>query len=141
MLAIIHEIYYQNPFNPIEIFQQIIDKLTDNKSTDYKQLDQEKMIKEKLNKFSLQKELQRITGVDFTKVPGLGVLSIQTIISEVGIDPSKWPSDKHFTSWLGLSPANKITGGKVFYTRTCLRRYDKYPKICVLGLTRTFTNT
>ena len=31
---------------------------------------------------------------------------------------SKWPTEKHFTSWLGLSPNNQITGGKVFRTRT-----------------------
>ncbi|MDE5061868.1 transposase, partial [Wolbachia endosymbiont of Drosophila tsacasi] len=60
----------------------------------------------------------RITGMDFTKVPGLDILSIQTIISETGINHNKWSTEKHFSSWLGLSPANKITGEKVFSTRT-----------------------
>nr|WP_253309988.1 IS110 family transposase [Rickettsia endosymbiont of Ceutorhynchus assimilis] len=60
----------------------------------------------------------RITGMDFTKVPGLDVLNIQTIVSETGINHNKWPTEKHFTSWLGLSPANKITGEKVIGTRT-----------------------
>jgi rubrerythrin len=49
-------------------------------------------------KFNLRNELQRVTGADFTKVPGLDVLNIQTIISEVGIDHTKWPSNKHFAS-------------------------------------------
>ncbi|BET31240.1 hypothetical protein wKueTS_12310 [Wolbachia pipientis] len=40
------------------------------------------------------------------------MLTIQTIISEVGLNHDKWPSEKHFTSWLGLSPANKVTGKK-----------------------------
>lgn len=31
---------------------------------------------------------------------------------------SKWKPEKHFTSWLGLSPNNKITDGKVFHTKT-----------------------
>ena len=31
---------------------------------------------------------------------------------------SRWKSEKHFVSWLGLSPANKFTGEKVFSTRT-----------------------
>lgn len=66
----------------------------------------------------LHAEQQRISGIDFTKVPGLDVLSTQIIISEVGLDPSKWPNEKSFASWLGLSPANKITGGKIFGTRT-----------------------
>ncbi len=68
--------------------------------------------------FALHEELHRIIGMDFTKVPGLDVLSIQTIISETGINHSKWLTEKHFSSWLGLSPANKITGEKVFSTRT-----------------------
>ncbi|WP_265041077.1 IS110 family RNA-guided transposase [Wolbachia endosymbiont (group A) of Calamotropha paludella] len=68
--------------------------------------------------FPLHEELYRVTGIDFTKVPGLDVLTIQTIISEVGLNHDKWPSEKHFTSWLGLSPANKVTGEKVFGTRT-----------------------
>lgn len=68
--------------------------------------------------FAIHEELHRITGMDFTKVPGLDVVTIQTIISETGINPNKWRTEKHFTSWLGLSPFNKITGEKVFSTRT-----------------------
>ena len=68
--------------------------------------------------FDLHGELQRVTGVGLAKIPGLDVLSIQTIISEVGIDPHRWPKEKHFVSWLGLNPSNKITGEKVFSTRT-----------------------
>ena len=59
-----------------------------------------------------------MTGLDFSTIPGLNVLTIQTIISEVGTDMSQWKSENHFASWLGLSPANKITGEKVFSTRT-----------------------
>ena len=69
-------------------------------------------------KFNLQQILYDTAGVDCTQIPGLGELSIQTIISEVGLDMSKWSTEKQFASWLGLSPANKITGGKVFDTRT-----------------------
>lgn len=69
-------------------------------------------------KFNLKKELYRVSGEDFTKIPGLDVTLLQTIFSEVGLDMSKWKSEKHFSSWLGLSPANKITGEKIFSTRT-----------------------
>ena len=34
------------------------------------------------------------------------------IIAEIGTDMSRWPSDKHFASWLCLCPGNKVTGGK-----------------------------
>jgi len=62
--------------------------------------------------------LYRITGVDFTLIPGLEALSVQTIISEVGLNPSAFPSEKHFTSWLGLCPNNRITGGKIMKSST-----------------------
>ncbi|WP_342265359.1 IS110 family transposase [Cardinium endosymbiont of Philonthus spinipes] len=68
--------------------------------------------------FGLHEELYRVTGVDFTTIPGLSTLTVQTIVSEVGMNPHKWPTDKHFSSWLGLSPSNRITGEKVISTRT-----------------------
>jgi transposase len=74
--------------------------------------------KKKLPNFDVRMELYRITGTDLTKLPGLDILTLQTIVSEVGTDMNKWPSEQHFTSWLGLSPANKITGEKIFSTKT-----------------------
>jgi transposase len=68
--------------------------------------------------FDLRQTLYNLVGIDFSKIPGFDVLTVQTIIAEVGLDMSKWPTEKHFTSWLGLSPNNQITGGKVFKTRT-----------------------
>ena len=38
--------------------------------------------------------------------------------SEIGTDMTKWPSAKHFASWLGLSPNNRITGGRVISSKT-----------------------
>ena len=45
-------------------------------------------------------------------------LTVQQIISETGTDMSKWPTVKHFTSWLTLAPRNDISGGKVLKSRT-----------------------
>jgi len=56
--------------------------------------------------------------VDFTQINGLGALTVQTILSEVGLDPTRFPTVKHFCSWLGLSPGSCITGGKVKTSRT-----------------------
>ncbi|MBW1929413.1 MAG: transposase, partial [Deltaproteobacteria bacterium] len=41
------------------------------------------------------------------------VLTVQTILSEVGLNPDAFPSAKHFASWLCLCPNNRITGGRV----------------------------
>lgn len=62
-------------------------------------------------------EIIRLTGVDLAAVGGIGVSLAQTILSEIGSDMTKWPSDKHFTSWLGLAPHNDISGGKVLRSR------------------------
>jgi len=66
--------------------------------------------------FDLRSCLYRLSGVDLTQVDGLSALSVQTILSETGVDMNKWPSVKHFTSWLSLAPNNKITGGKIIST-------------------------
>jgi transposase len=66
--------------------------------------------------FDLRTHLYRITGVDLTQVPGLQAPTIHIVLSEVGLDMSKWPTDKHFASWLGLCPDNRISGGKVLAT-------------------------
>lgn len=62
--------------------------------------------------------LKEITGVDLLAVKGFNTNSILAIISEVGIDMNRWKTVKHFTSWLGLSPNNKISGGKVLHSGT-----------------------
>ncbi len=62
--------------------------------------------------FDVRSQLYRLTGVDLTEINGMSESNVLTIISETGIDMNAWPSEKHFASWLGLSPGNKITGGK-----------------------------
>jgi len=62
--------------------------------------------------------LERICGVDLTQVVGLNVATVLLIVSEIGVDMSKWRNAKAFCSWLGLCPANKISGGKVLDSRT-----------------------
>ncbi len=45
-------------------------------------------------------------------------LSVEKLIGETGFDMSKWKNSKNFTSWLGLSPNHRITGGTVFQNST-----------------------
>jgi transposase len=63
-------------------------------------------------RFNLNGELQRITGVDLTQIDSVDVMIAQTIISEVGLDMSRWKTEAHFASWLGLCPDNRISGDK-----------------------------
>lgn len=67
---------------------------------------------------NIRQEIIRLTGVDLVAVDGLSASLAETILSEIGTDMSRWPSEKHFASWLGLAPHNDISGGKVLRSRT-----------------------
>jgi len=64
-------------------------------------------------KFDLAGEWKRVAGVDLTRIDGIKVCTAQTVFSEAGLDMSKWPTEHHFASWIGLCPAHEISGGKV----------------------------
>ena len=66
----------------------------------------------------MRRALFKLVGVDLTRVPGLHVGSAQALLAEIGTDMRKFPSAKHFCSWLGLAPHNDITGCKVKRSRT-----------------------
>jgi transposase len=57
-------------------------------------------------------------GVDLTAIEGIDAIHALVLVSELGSDFTKWPTVKHFTSWLGLCPNWKKTGGKVQSSRT-----------------------
>jgi len=63
-------------------------------------------------------QMRRICGVDLMKVCGLNLLSVLMIVAEIGVDMSRWRSAKAFSSWLGLWPGTKISGGKTLSRRT-----------------------
>lgn len=68
--------------------------------------------------FDVQSHLYKIYGVDLTEIPGVSGLTAHTIFTEIGLDIHKFKTVHHFTSWLGLSPNNKISGGKVLSSKT-----------------------
>jgi transposase len=63
--------------------------------------------------FDLRKELARVTGVDICLIEGIDAMTAQTLISECGTDMNPFPSEKNFTSWLGICPNNRKTGGRI----------------------------
>ena len=62
--------------------------------------------------------MYRLFGTDLTQIDGIGTLASHIIFTEVGPDLSKFPTANHFCSWLGLSPQNKISGGKILSSKT-----------------------
>jgi transposase len=64
-------------------------------------------------RFDLSSELERIAGVDLTRIDGIDVMGSQTILSEIGLDMGRWKTEAHFASWLGLCPDNRKSGDKV----------------------------
>ena len=70
------------------------------------------------NPEQVRKHLKRISGVDISLVDGMGVSLAQTIILECGTDMSKFPTEKHFCSWLGLAPKHEISGAKILKNTT-----------------------
>lgn len=68
--------------------------------------------------FDLRGELYRILGVDLTQVPGLQSTTASAFLSEVGPSVERFATPKHFASWLGLCPDNRITGGRILSAAT-----------------------
>ena len=69
-------------------------------------------------RFDAQGQLYRMTGVDLTRIDGVDAYTALKVISETGTDITRWQSAKYFASWLGLSPNNRITGGRVISSKT-----------------------
>jgi transposase len=89
----------------------------------------------------LKDELHRICGVDLTKIPGIKEQAAQIIISEVGLDMTRWNTEKQFSSFLGLCPNNSISGGKVLRrsTRKVYNRAADALRLCAQSLTNSKT--
>jgi transposase len=68
--------------------------------------------------FDVRAALFALLGKDITTIDGLGPYLSLKLVAECGDDLSSWPSAKHFTSWLGLAPSNKVSGGKMLSSRT-----------------------
>jgi transposase len=89
--------------------------------------------------FDLREELCRMTGVDLCQIPSIGASTALTVFSEIGLDVSRWPSAKHFASWLGLCPGTKISGGKRLSgkTKRCKNRLAIALRIAANTLSRS----
>lgn len=64
------------------------------------------------------KSYQMFEGCDLLAIEGMSYSTVLALMSEVGIEGiRKFPSAKHFASWLRLAPNNKVSGGKVLSSK------------------------
>ena len=63
--------------------------------------------------FGVRSALHRLSGHDLTVLEGIDDNTALVILSEIGTDMTKWPTEKHFTSWLGLCPQHRESAGKI----------------------------
>jgi transposase len=91
--------------------------------------------------FDARTSLFEASGVDLTRIPGIDTSTALKVISEIGVDLARFPSVKHFTSWLGLCPGTKISGGKVISsaTKPCANRAAQALRMAAQALRKSQT--
>ena len=79
--------------------------------------------------------------MDLSQLDGIGPYNALRLLSEIGTDMTRWPTDKHFTSWLTLAPQNKISGGRLLSSRTqpSANRAAAILRLAAMNLGRTQT--
>lgn len=89
--------------------------------------------------FEVRGALYRMAGVDLTVIEGIEESTALVVLSEIGTDMSRWPTVKHFCSWLGLCPNHRISGGKVLSRRTkpCANRAAAVLRLAAFALHRS----
>lgn len=89
--------------------------------------------------FDAQTALWQMLGVNLLDIPGINSKTALTIVSEIGPSVNHFRSAKQFTSWLGLAPNNKKSGGKRLSGRTpnTANRIKHALRMATLTLERT----
>jgi len=92
-------------------------------------------------RFEIRDPLYRLAGADLTQIDSIGPYTALKLIAEVGTDMSRWPTHKHFTSWLTLAPKNKITGGRLISSKTqpSANRAATALRMCAMAVGRSST--
>ncbi len=92
-------------------------------------------------RFEVRSALYTLLGADLSQVHGFGPYTVLRLVAECGNDMTKWPTAKHFTSWLCLAPGNKISGGRVLSskTRRSANRASALLRIAAVNVGRTHT--
>jgi transposase len=91
--------------------------------------------------FDVRAAMYQLAGTDLTQIHGIGPFLALRLVAECGTDLSRWPTAKHFTSWLTLSPGCKISGGKTLssHTRKTNNRLTAHLRLAAVTVGRTNT--
>ena len=91
--------------------------------------------------FDIRPLLYRLTGADLTQIDAIGPYTALRLVSEIGTDMSRWPTERHFTSWLSLAPSNKISGDRILSSKTkpSANRAAVMLRMCAMSVGRTHT--
>jgi len=91
--------------------------------------------------FDARPALYTLLGADLSQIHGFGPYTVLRLVAECGDDMTKWPTAKHFTSWLSLAPGNKISGGRLLSskTRRSSNRATALLRIAAVNIGRTQT--
>jgi len=91
--------------------------------------------------FDLRSAMYTLLGTDVSQVHGIGPYTTLRLVAECGDDMTKWPTAKHFASWLCLAPGNKISGGRVLSskTRRSSSRAAALLRVAAVNIGRTHT--
>src|SRR5262249_22246816 len=92
-------------------------------------------------RFDIRSPLHQLTGVDLTQLDAIGPYSALRLLAEIGIHMSRWPTGKHFTSWLTPAPQDKISGGRLLSSQTqpSANRAAAVLRLAAMSLSRTET--
>jgi transposase len=82
-------------------------------------------------RFDVRAALYYVTGVGLTELDGIADVTALVVVSEIGLDRSRFPSVKHFCAWLGLCPRWKKSGGRVVSSRTRKGKGPAARALCV----------
>lgn len=95
--------------------------------------------KDKMQGLDMREVLYRKFGADLTAIEGIGVTTALVMLTEVGPNVTGFKTEKHFCSWLGLCPDNRISGGKVLssHTRRVINRASDALRMAAVTLERS----
>jgi len=66
----------------------------------------------KRGQLPLREMLYSWSGVDLTRIDGINATTAEIVLSELGCDPSMFPTEKHFASYIGLAPHTAMSAGR-----------------------------